>query len=113
MADHKYVEITDQTFGEQVLKAEQPAVVDFWAPWCRPCLAMAPTFEELAGEYAGKMVFAKLNTDENQMTAGRLGIQGIPTLIFFRGGREIDRIVGLVPRDVLKRHIESALATAV
>ena len=113
MADHKYVEITDQTFGENVLKAEQPAVVDFWAPWCRPCLAMAPTFEELAGEYDGKMVFAKLNTDDNQMTAGRLGIQGIPTLIFFRGGREIDRIVGLVPRDVLKRHIENAIATAV
>ncbi|HLZ24614.1 MAG TPA: thioredoxin [Ktedonobacterales bacterium] len=113
MADHKYVEISDQSFGEQVLKSEQPSVVDFWAPWCRPCLAMAPTFEELAGEYSGKMVFAKLNTDDNQMTAGRLGIQGIPTLIFFRGGREIDRIVGLVPRDVLKRHIESALATAV
>lgn len=113
MADHKYVEISDQTFGEKVLKADQPAVVDFWAPWCRPCLAMAPAFEDFAGEYAGKMVFAKLNTDENLETSSRLGIQGIPTLIFFRGGREIDRIVGLVPRDVLKRHIESALATAV
>jgi thioredoxin 1 len=113
MADHKYIEVTDQTFGESVLRADQPVVVDFWAPWCRPCLAMAPTFEALAAEYAGKMTFAKLNTDDNQMTAGRLGIQGIPTLVFFRGGREIDRIVGLVSRDVLRKHIESALATAV
>jgi thioredoxin 1 len=109
----RYVEVSDQSFSDSVLKAQQPVVVDFWAPWCRPCLAMAPTFEELAGEYAGKMVFAKLNTDDNQVTAGRLGIQGIPTLIFFRDGREVDRIVGLVSRDVLRKHIDNALATAV
>ena len=109
----KYVEVTDQDFGEKVLKAEQPVVVDFWAPWCRPCLAMAPAFEELSNTYDGKMLFAKLNTDDNQMTSGRLGIQGIPTLVFFRDGREVDRIVGLVSRDVLRKHIDSALATAV
>lgn len=113
MSDHKYVEVSDQSFGTAVLKSDVPVVVDFWAPWCRPCLAMAPTFEALADEYTGKMTFAKLNTDDNQMTAGRLGIQGIPTMIFFRGGREIDRIVGLVSRDVMRKHIESALATAV
>lgn len=113
MSDHKYVEVSDQSFGDNVLKSDLPVVVDFWAPWCRPCLAMAPTFEALAEEYQGKVTFAKLNTDDNQMTAGRLGIQGIPTLIFFRGGREIDRIVGLVSRDVLRKHVESALATAV
>lgn len=113
MSDHKYIEVSDQSFGDSVLKSDLPVVVDFWAPWCRPCLAMAPTFEALAGEYQGKLTFAKLNTDDNQMTAGRLGIQGIPTLIFFRGGREIDRIVGLVSRDVLRKHVESAIATAV
>lgn len=113
MSDHKYVEVSDQSFGDNVLKSDLPVVVDFWAPWCRPCLAMAPAFEALADEYQGKVTFAKLNTDDNQMTAGRLGIQGIPTLIFFRGGREIDRIVGLVSRDVLRKHVESALATAV
>lgn len=109
----RYVEVSDQTFSDSVLKSDHPVVVDFWAPWCRPCLQMAPAFEELAGEYKDKMTFAKLNTDDNQITAGRLGIQGIPTLIFFRGGREIDRIVGLVSRDVLRKHVDSALATAV
>lgn len=113
MADHKYIEITDQSFGDSVLKSDKPVVVDFWAPWCRPCLLMAPTFEEMANLYDGKMTFAKLNTDDNQYTAARLGIQGIPTTVFFRGGREIDRIVGLVPREELRKHIENALATAV
>src|SRR5258707_3964909 len=111
MAEH-YENVTDQTFGDTVLKAQQPVVVDFWAPWCRPCLAMAPTFEELSSAYDGKMVFAKLNTDDNQMTAGRLRVQGIPTLIFFRDGREIDRLVGLVSRDVLRKHIGTARTSA-
>lgn len=106
-------QVTDQNFSEVVLKSEKPVVIDFWAPWCRPCLMMAPMYEEFAGEYGDKMTFAKLNTDDNQMTAGRLGIQGIPTLLFFRDGREIDRIVGLQSREVLRRHIEAALSTAV
>jgi thioredoxin 1 len=106
-------QVTDQNFSDTVLKSEKPVVVDFWAPWCRPCLMMAPMFEEFANEYGDKMTFAKLNTDDNQMTAGRLGIQGIPTLLFFRNGREIDRIVGLESRDMLRRHIESALSATV
>jgi thioredoxin 1 len=73
---------------------------------------MAPTFERLAGEYAGKITFAKLNTDDNQSTPSRLGIQGIPTMIVFQGGREVDRIVGLVHGDVLKRHLENVSAHA-
>lgn len=105
-----YTEVTDQTFGDTVLKSDQPVIVDFWAPWCRPCLMMAPTFEKLAGEYQGKVTFAKMNTDENQMTPGRFGIQSIPTLIIFRGGREVDRIVGLVPGEVLKRHLDAAVS---
>ena len=105
-----YIEVTDQTWQDQVLKSDKPVVVDFWAPWCGPCRMMAPTFEELAGEYQGKMVFAKMNTDQNQMTPARLGIQGIPTMIFFQGGREVDRVVGAVRREVFKKHIDSTLS---
>jgi thioredoxin 1 len=109
----KLVQVTDQGFSDAVLKSDKPVVVDFWAPWCRPCLMMAPMFEELAGEYADKMVFAKMNTDDNQVTPGGFGIQGIPTLIFFRGGREIDRLVGLQRSEVLRQRIDAALNAAV
>ena len=107
-----YIEVTDQTFGEKVLKSDKPVIVDFWAPWCTPCLRMALTFERLAGEYADKVTFAKMNTDDNQNTPSRLGIQGIPTMIIFQGGREVDRVVGLVHGDVLKRHLENVSAHA-
>ncbi len=109
----KLVHVTDQGFSDAVLKSDKPVVVDFWAPWCRPCLMMAPMFEELAGEYGDKMVFAKMNTDENQMTPGGFGIQGIPTLIFFRGGHEIDRLIGLQRPEVLRQRIDAALNAAV
>ena len=110
---HNIVHVTDQDFAESVLKSDKPVVVDFWAPWCRPCLMMAPMFEEFAGEFEDKMVFAKLNTDENPEIAARLGIQGIPTLIFFNNGHEVDRVVGLESRDVLRRHIEATITAAV
>lgn len=105
-----YTTVTDQTFAQDVLNASGPVIVDFWAPWCQPCLRMAPTFEALAGEYQGRMTFAKMNTDDNPNTPGRLAIQGIPTMIIFNKGREIDRIVGMVPRDALKKHVEAALS---
>src|SRR5215472_15544280 len=103
------VQVTDQEFSDTVLQSDEPVVVDFWAPWCRPCLMMAPTFEALSNEYQGKITFAKLNTDDNQDVPGRFGIQGIPTMLIFNGGKEVDRIVGLVPREVLKRHLDAAL----
>jgi thioredoxin 1 len=103
-----YTEVTDTTFREQVEQSSLPVIVDFWAPWCRPCVLMAPTFEAVAREYAGKVAFAKMNTDENLQTPGRFFIQGIPTLIMFKDGKEVDRIVGMVGRDVLKTKLDRA-----
>jgi len=84
-------------------------VVDFWAPWCGPCLIMAPVFEELAEEYEGKVAFGKLNVDENPQTAGRFGILGIPTLLIMKNGEEVDRIVGAVPKDYIKTKLKKHL----
>jgi thioredoxin 1 len=105
--------VGDANFQHDVLEASKPVVVDFWASWCRPCLMMAPIFEEFSNQYHDKMVFAKLNTDENQELATRLGIQGIPTLIFFHNGHEVDRVVGLEQREALRRHIDAAITAAV
>ena len=104
-----YIEVTDQSFDADVLKSDSPVIVDFWAPWCGPCLMMAPAFESLAEEYKGRMVFAKLNTDDNMRTPSSLGIQGIPTLIVFSGGKEVDRLVGLQRRGDLQKRIENVL----
>jgi len=85
-------------------------VVDFWAPWCGPCMVMAPVLEELAEEYAGRVTFGKLNTDENPTTTERFGVMGIPTLLILQGGNEVERVVGAVPkqeiRSVLDRYLQ-------
>jgi thioredoxin 1 len=107
-----YKTISDGSFKQDVLESDQPVIVDFWAPWCGPCRAMAPVFEDLAREYAGKMTFAKINTDENQNTMMNFGIQGIPTLLFFSNGKLVEQLVGARPRNDLKQHIEKVLATA-
>ena len=85
-------------------------IVDFWAPWCGPCMAMEPVIEELAEEYADRVIFGKLNTDDNPATTERFGIMGIPTLKVFKGGAEIDTMSGAAPKDYVKDFIDKALA---
>ncbi len=107
----KPITVTDKNFDQQVLKSEVPVVVDFWAPWCGPCRAVAPILEELAGEFEGRLTIAKLNTDEEQQIAGSLGIMAIPTMIFFKGGKEVNRIQGAAPKRILKEAFDKALVS--
>jgi thioredoxin 1 len=102
-------EVSDQEFETKVLKADQPVLVDFWAPWCGPCRAVAPIVEQLATEYEGKVLFAKLNTDDNQQTAMKFGVMAIPTLLMFRGGNEVARIIGVQPKASLKKTIDGVV----
>lgn len=101
--------VSDASFERDVLRAPLPVLVDFWAPWCGPCRMVSPIVEELGREYRGRLRVAKVNTDENPQRAGMLGIRGIPTLILFKGGREVDRIVGAAPKPQLMQMIERHL----
>lgn len=98
--------VADNDFDELV-RRHHLVIVDCWAAWCGPCRTVAPIIDELAAQYAGKVVFGKLNVDENPVTAGRFGIMAIPTLLVFRDGLEADRIVGLLPKDQLEDRIRS------
>ncbi|HEX6202637.1 MAG TPA: thioredoxin [Thermoanaerobaculia bacterium] len=109
----KPIEVSDAQFENEILQSDKPVLVDFWAPWCGPCRMVGPIVEELAGEYQDRLKVAKVNTDDNQGHAARLGIQGIPTLIFFKDGREVDRVVGALPKGALKQRIDAVLATPV
>ena len=106
----KPTEVTDNNWDTEVLKSEEPVLVDFWAPWCGPCRMVAPVVEELASEYDGKVKFLKLNTDDNVQTASRYGVRSIPTLMMFKGGEAVDHVIGFRPKSQLKQTIEKALA---
>jgi thioredoxin 1 len=102
-------EVNDATFEQEVLKASQPVMVDFWAPWCGPCRMVAPIVEELSVEYDGKVNFVKLNTDDNPVTASRYGIRSIPTLLVFKEGQPVGSIIGFRPKSDLRRRLDAAL----
>ena len=103
------VHLTEENFDGEVMQSDIPVIVDFWATWCPPCKILAPVFEELAGEYEGKMKFAKLDTDEVRAVAQKYSIMSIPTLIVFKGGKEIERMVGALPKESLKEKIDALL----
>lgn len=104
------LQVTDQDFDEKILNGGKPAMVDFWAVWCGPCRMIAPHVEALAQEYTGKAIVAKLDVDQNRQTAIRFGIQSIPTLLFFKDGKVVDRVVGAVDKKVLQSKLEALLA---
>ncbi|UZD20926.1 thioredoxin [Algoriphagus halophytocola] len=104
----KAIEITDANF-EEIIKSEQPILVDFWAEWCGPCKMIGPVVEELAGDYDGKAVIGKVDVDANPAVAQAFGIRSIPTLLFFKGGEIVDKQVGAVPKSVLSQKLDAQL----
>ncbi|HUV97814.1 MAG TPA: thioredoxin [Acidobacteriaceae bacterium] len=102
--------MSDATFEQEVLRSEQPVMVDFWAVWCGPCKALGPIVDSIAATYAGKLKVAKVNVDENGATPSRFGIRGIPALLFFKGGKVADQIVGYVPQNVIEEKLQRLLA---
>ena len=109
MAGLGVLEVSDATFDEEVLKSEQPVLVDFWAVWCGPCKAIGPTVDAVAAKYAGQIKVAKVNVDQNTATPSRYGIRGIPALLFFKDGKVADQIVGYVPQDVIEEKVQKVL----
>jgi len=103
------VPITDNTFGDEVISHPGGVLIDCWAPWCGPCRIISPLLEQIASEHAGRLKVGKLNVDENPLTASQYAIQSIPTLLLFKDGRLVDRLVGALPRPEIERHLTSVL----
>jgi thioredoxin 1 len=106
----KPVEVDDKTFEEKVINQKTPVLVDFWAPWCGPCRAIAPILDELAEEYKGKMTIARLNVDEAPQSASKYGISAIPTMLLFKEGKPVSQLVGFRPKPELKKALDENLA---
>ena len=105
----KLLEIGDASFESQVLQSEKPVLVDFWAPWCGPCRAIGPLVEELAEKFGTRMSFVKCNVDDNPMTPVKYGIKSIPTLIFFKGGKVAEQLIGMMDKSKLETAIQKVL----
>ncbi|MEI8185396.1 MAG: thioredoxin [Chlorobiaceae bacterium] len=102
----KYFVATDQNFKKEILESDKVALVDFWAAWCGPCMMLGPVIEELAGDYEGKAVIAKLNVDENPATATQYGIRSIPSLLVFKNGQVVDQMLGALPKNQIAKKID-------
>jgi thioredoxin 1 len=109
MSEKNLAHVGDGNFEQEILKADKPALVDFWAPWCGPCKAIGPLVEALATQYQDKVKVAKLNIDENPKTAASYGVRSIPTLLLFKKGKVLDTLIGLVPKERLEEFIKKAL----
>lgn len=109
MSSDSILHVTDGNFEQEILKAGKPALVDFWAPWCGPCKALAPAVDELAESYKGRVVVSKLNIDDNPLTASKYGVRSIPTLLLFKDGKIADTLIGLVPKERLEDFIKKGL----
>ncbi|MEW6083013.1 MAG: thioredoxin [Chloroflexota bacterium] len=105
------IHVTDETYEQTVLKSPTPVIVDFWAPWCGPCKMVAPILDKFAKEYEGKLIVAKINTDENQQWMMKYGIQGIPTMLFVANGKVVHRQVGALPERMLRDTVAQFLET--
>jgi len=103
------LEVTDSTFAKEVLESGKPAMVDFWATWCGPCRMVAPTVEELSNEYGDEVVIAKVDVDNNQEVAAEFGIRNIPTLLFFKDGKVVDKVVGVAPKSQLEQKLKAIM----
>ncbi|MFA5975683.1 MAG: thioredoxin [Elusimicrobiota bacterium] len=103
------IQLSDATFDAEVVQSDKPVLVDFWAPWCGPCRMLSPVVDELAKEYEGKIKVAKLNTDDHAQAATRYRISALPTLLFFKGGKVQDQLVGVHPKPEIKKHLDTLL----